>query len=99
MGIDEIDNVLMTIAASNKMDHKTMITVTEKMMLGFVDICKEAGTDVTGGQTVRNPWPIIGGVAKSILREGDFIRPENAEAGDVLVLTKPLGTQVAVNMR
>lgn len=25
------------------------------------------------------------------------IRPESAEVGDVLVLTKPLGTQVAVN--
>lgn len=99
MGIDEIDNVLMTIAASNKMDHKTMITVTEKMMLGFVHICKEAGTDVTGGQTVRNPWPIIGGVAKSVLKEEHFIRPRHAKPGDVLVLTKPIGTQLAVNMR
>ena len=26
-----------------------------------------------------------------------FNRPENAVAGDVLVLTKPLGTQIAVN--
>ena len=26
-----------------------------------------------------------------------FDRPDNAEVGDVLVLTKPLGTQIAVN--
>lgn len=26
-----------------------------------------------------------------------IFRPENAVAGDVLVLTKPLGTQIAVN--
>ena len=26
-----------------------------------------------------------------------FSRPENAVVGDVLVLTKPLGTQIAVN--
>ena len=26
-----------------------------------------------------------------------IIRPENAVVGDVLVLTKPLGTQIAVN--
>jgi len=99
MGIDEIDNVLMTIAASNKMDHKTMIKVTEVMMKGFVDICREAGTDVTGGQTVRNPWPIIGGVAKSVLKEEHFIRPRKSVPGDVLVLTKPIGTQLSVNMR
>jgi len=26
-----------------------------------------------GGQTVRNPWPIIGGVAKSICKKEDII--------------------------
>ena len=29
----------------------------------------------------------------------DFIRPENGKDGDVIVLTKPLGTQIAVNIR
>src|SRR3712207_4214825 len=73
-----------------------------------------------GGQSVMNPWPIIGGVAKSICKMEDIImyafffptllylkscllaficRPVNAVAGDAIVLTKPLGTQVAVNVR
>jgi len=34
----------------------------------------------------------------SVAKEGDFIEPENAAVGDILVLTKPLGTQVAVNV-
>ena len=56
-------------------------------------------TNVTGGQTVRNPWPMIGGCASSTCREGeDFIRPIYGKEGDVIVLTKPLGTQLAVNM-
>ena len=42
--------------------------------------------------------PLIGGVAMSVAKEGDFIEPENAAVGDILVLTKPLGTQVAVNV-
>ena len=29
------------------------------------ETCTEAGTSCTGGQTVINPWPIIGGVASS----------------------------------
>lgn len=99
MGIDTIDNVLMTLAASQQMEKAVQRIATEQMMRGFGDLCKEAGTCVTGGQTILNPWPIIGGVAKSILKEKDFIRPEHAVAGDVLVLTKPLGTQLAVNMR
>jgi len=61
------------------------------------DLALEAGTSVTGGQTVVNPWPVIGGVAMSTQKEDGFIRPENAVAGDVLILTKPIGIQVAVN--
>jgi len=68
------------------------------MISGFSDLAKEAETSVTGGQTVLNPWPIIGGAATSVCREEDFIMPVNAVSGDVIVLTKPLGTQVASNV-
>ena len=44
-----------------------------------------------------NPWLIVGGVATSVCTQNEIIIPENAIVGDVLVLTKPLGTQVAVN--
>ena len=43
-----------------------------------------------------NPWPIIGGVASATLTAEEFIMPDGALAGDVVVLTKPLGTQVRV---
>lgn len=39
-----------------------------------------------------------GGVAKSMCKDTDFIEPYNGQIGDVLVLTKPLGTQIAVNV-
>ena len=58
----------------------------------------EAETVVTGGQTVFNPWPIIGGVATAIVRENEYVKSNGAKSGDVVVLTKPLGTQVAVNV-
>lgn len=66
-------------------------------MRAATDCAREAGTNVTGGQTVLNPWPIVGGVAKSVCTEEEMIRPEGARPGDAIVLTKPLGTQVAVN--
>jgi selenophosphate synthase len=37
---------------------------------------------------------IIGGVATSVCKPNEIIIPESAVVGDVLVLTKPLGTQV-----
>ena len=65
------------------------------MVKGFVDTCKEAGTSVTGGQSVKNPFPMIGGCAIAT-KENPFI-PVHAEPGNILVLTKPIGTQVAIN--
>ena len=46
-----------------------------------------------------NPWPIIGGVANVMSHKDEFIKPNFSKPGDVLILTKPLGTQPAVNLR
>jgi len=53
---------------------------------------------ITGGQSIMNPWPIIGGVANVVCREDEYIKPNYGKEGDVIILTKPLGTQVAVNL-
>ena len=97
MGATECDNMLMLLSISNKMTEKERDLVIPRMMQGFKDCATEAGTSVNGGQTVINPWLIIGGVATSVCRTLEFISPDNAMVSDVLVLTKPLGTQVAVN--
>jgi len=39
-----------------------------------------------------NPWPMIGGVANVMCNKNEYIRPNNGQPGDLLVLTKPLGT-------
>ena len=45
-----------------------------------------------------NPWPVIGGVANVVCHESEYMKVNRGEPGDKLVLTKPLGTQVAVNL-
>jgi len=97
MGVTDCDTMLMLLAASNEMSEDCRDIVTKQIIKGFNDLAKEAGTTVTGGQTVLNPWPIIGGVATAVVSAEDYIYPVSAIPGDVLVLTKPLGTQVAVN--
>ncbi|CAF4141423.1 unnamed protein product, partial [Rotaria magnacalcarata] len=97
MGAIEIDNMLMLLSTSNKMSEKERDTIMPLILEGFKDCAEEAGTSVQGGQTVINPWLIVGGVATSICIPSEIIIPEHAVVGDVLVLTKPLGTQVAVN--
>jgi len=97
MGVTECDNMLMLLAVSTKMTEKERDVVMPLMMRGFKDCALEAGTSVTGGQTVMNPWCTIGGVGTTVCQPNEFIIPDSAHAGDVLVITKPLGTQVALN--
>lgn len=97
MGVTECDNMLMLLGVSTDLTKKEREIVTKLVIQGFYDLAKEAGTSVNGGQTVLNPWYIIGGVASSVVTKDEVIMPENAVAGDVIVLTKPLGTQIAVN--
>lgn len=98
LGVVECDNMLMLLGASDAFTEKEKDVMLAEMMRGFSDLAEEGGTKVTGGQTVINSWPLIGGVAMAVTMEKDMIRPGGGRAGDVLVLTKPLGTQVAVNL-
>lgn len=97
MGVSECDNMLMLLGVSSKFTEKERDVVVPLIMRGFKDLAAEAGTTINGGQTVLNPWCLIGGVATSVCQQNEFIMPNAAVAGDVLVLTKPLGTQVACN--
>ncbi|KFO80988.1 Selenide, water dikinase 2, partial [Cuculus canorus] len=97
MGITECDNVLMLLSVSQKMSEEERDKVMPLVIRGFRDAAEDAGTSVTGGQTVLNPWLIVGGVATVVCQPNEFVMPDNAVPGDVLVLTKPLGTHVAVS--
>jgi len=97
MGVTEVDNILMFLGVSSKMTEKERDKVMPLVIEGFKDTAKEAGTKISGGQTVLNPWLMVGGVATSICTQEEYIIPDTAVVGDVLVLTKPLGTGVAVN--
>jgi selenide,water dikinase len=98
MGVVNCDNMLMILSVSSGMKDDEKDIVTKKMIEGFNDTAREAGTEIRGGQTVVNPWPIIGGVAMSCCTKDEFIYPTAGCVGDFVVLTKPLGTQVSVNL-
>jgi len=66
-------------------------------MRGFSDAARDVGVTVSGGQSVRGAWPLIGGAASAVCTADQYIEPVRAVPGDVVVLTKPLGMQVCVN--
>jgi len=98
MGTPRVDHMLMVLAVSLDMNEIERRVITREMIRGFNDAAEEAGTKITGGQSILNPWPIIGGVANTVVNKDEFLIPNNAQEGDVIVLTKPLGTQVVVNL-
>jgi selenide,water dikinase len=55
----------------------------------------EAGCALVGGHTIRNPEPIYGLAVTGVVDPRKMMTNAAARAGDVLVLTKPLGTGVA----
>lgn len=73
MGVSDCDNMLMLLGVSTDMTAKEREVVTTLMIKGFNDLAKEAGTSVNGGQTVLNPWYIVGGVATSVVSSNEFI--------------------------
>ena len=55
----------------------------------------EAGCAIIGGHSIRNPEPIYGLAVTGIVDTRHVMTNAAAKAGDLLVLTKPLGTGVA----
>lgn len=73
MGVTECDNMLMLLGVSTKMTEKERDVVVPLIMRGFKDSALEAGTTVTGGQTVVNPWCTVGGVASTVCQPNEYI--------------------------
>ena len=65
----------------------------EKIINGMRDFLKEIGSDVHGGHTIYNPWPLFGGSASAILKNSEIIQKRGIKVLDRLILTKPLGVQ------
>jgi selenide,water dikinase len=68
--------------------------VIAAILRGGAAKAKEAGCAIIGGHTIRNPEPIYGLAVTGIVSPGRMLTNSRARAGDLLVLTKPLGTGI-----
>jgi selenide, water dikinase len=59
-------------------------------------VVAEAGGSVAGGHTIRNPEPIFGLAVQGIVHPDRVFRKSGGRPGDVLVLSKPIGTGLAL---
>jgi selenide,water dikinase len=69
--------------------------VVAEILRGGGAKAKEARCAIIGGHTIRNPEPIYGLAVTGIVSPKRMLTNARARAGDLLVLTKPLGTGIA----
>ncbi len=65
-----------------------------RILEGGASVCKAAGIPIAGGHTIDSVEPIYGLVAIGLVHPSRIKRNADAQAGDVLVLGKPLGVGV-----
>jgi selenide, water dikinase len=69
--------------------------VVSSILRGGLAKAAEVGCAVIGGHSIRNPEPIYGLAVTGVVDVRRITSNANARPGDLLVLTKPLGTGIA----
>jgi selenide,water dikinase len=69
--------------------------VISSILRGGMAKAAEVGCALIGGHSIRNPEPIYGLAVTGIVDVRNVTTNANARPGDLLVLTKPLGTGIA----
>jgi selenide,water dikinase len=66
------------------------------ILAAAADIVREAGGIVAGGHTIRSEEPIFGLAVQGLVHPDRILTKGGARPGDVLVLSKPLGTGIVL---
>ncbi len=70
------------------------LTVIAQIIKGGEAICAEAGIPIAGGHTIDSVEPIYGLVVLGLVHPSKVKRNADAQAGDKLILGKPLGVGI-----
>ena len=65
-----------------------------KILQGGIDKAQEAGISIVGGHSIDDPEPKYGLVVTGEISEDKLVSNSNAQPGNKLILTKPLGTGI-----
>lgn len=85
---------IMALAVVGMPIDKLPIETIQQIMAGGAAVCQAAGIPIAGGHSIDSPEPIYGLVAIGIMHPDKVKRNDKAQAGDVLILSKPLGVGV-----
>jgi selenide,water dikinase len=69
-------------------------SILKEILLGGLSKMKEAGVALVGGHTIEDPEIKYGLAVTGLIHPKKILTNARAESGDILVLTKPLGTGI-----
>ena len=85
---------IMALALVGMPINKLPVEVIGKIIQGGESICAEAGIPIAGGHTIDSVEPIYGLVVLGLVHPSKVKRNADAQAGDKLILGKPIGVGV-----
>jgi selenide, water dikinase len=69
-------------------------SIARRVIEGSRSICEEAGIPLAGGHSIDSPEPIFGLAVNGLVGTSRIKQNNTARAGDLLLLTKPLGVGI-----
>ncbi len=72
------------------------LEVFRSLMKGATDKLREAKTTLLGGHTVDDKEPKFGLAVTGVCPEGKYVTHKGAKPGQIIVLTKPVGTGILI---
>ncbi len=73
---------------------KLPVEIAQKIIAGAKSVCDFAGIPIAGGHSIDIPEPVFGLVVNGFVEKKFLKRNNTAKSGDILFLTKPLGTGI-----
>jgi selenide,water dikinase len=92
MGVTDLLSLQAFLAYPKELPEEIVVGVLK----GMRSFMERHGAKISGGQTITNPVPVFGGIALGTAHPRDIVYSRGAKAGDVVLLTKPLGIQSAM---
>lgn len=71
------------------------IEILHEILAGGASKAKEAGIPILGGHSVQSPEPKYGMAVTGVIHPKKILTNAGGKPGDVLILTKPIGTGIA----
>jgi selenide,water dikinase len=70
------------------------LAILSRILAGGADVARAAGVAILGGHTIKDDEPKYGMAVSGTIDPRRIVTNANAKPGDVLVLTKPIGTGI-----